>query len=276
MNSLELPPLSRRKALAGLAFGSVATAAAISASAATAGTPTKAKTFVLVPGGWCGGWLYRDVAELLRAKGHVVHTPSLTGVGDRSHLLNASVNLDTHVADIVNLLKWEELSEVVLVGHSFSGPVLSCVAEKSLAALAAVVYVNAYVPENGHSITDMFSERARNGVMSRVAKGEISDPPPPAAFFMVDQKLWARLDAKHTPHPLGAYTQKPVLTGAVLKVPKKTYVLGTRFGRGRDYDKLFYAKFKDDPGWRTVELDSGHLPMVEMPENFVKMLEEAS
>lgn len=126
-------------------------------------------TYVLVHGGWHGGWCWRKVAPLLRAAGHDVHTPTLTALGDRSHLASPDVGLATHVQDVVALLDCEDLSGVVLVGHSGAGPVVTGVAAAMPARVARLVYLDAFVPEPGQAVLDLlpaarrgfFAERAR-------------------------------------------------------------------------------------------------------------------
>src|SRR5436190_22734771 len=97
--------------------------------------------FVLVHGAWHGGWCWRRVADLLTADGHRVLTPTLTGLGERSHLLSPGISLDTHIADVVNVAKWERLDKIVLVGHSYGGIVISGVAEKISAAISSIVFL---------------------------------------------------------------------------------------------------------------------------------------
>ena len=111
-------------------------------------------TFVLVHGAWHGGWCYKRVARLLRQAGHEVYTPTLTGLGERAHLINRAIDLDTHIQDIVGVIRCEELSDVVLCGHSYSGMVIAGAAEKIAANTRSLVYLDAIVPENGKSMFD--------------------------------------------------------------------------------------------------------------------------
>src|ERR1044071_8621006 len=113
---------------------------------------TDPKTFVLVHGAWHGGWCWRRVSDILEKRGHKVFTPTLTGLGERSHLLRAGVNVSTHVTDIVNVLKWERLSDVVLCGHSYGGLVVSGVAEQAAGEIASIVFLDAFIPQNGDAM----------------------------------------------------------------------------------------------------------------------------
>ena len=106
-------------------------------------------TFVLVHGAWHGAWCWRRVARMLTQAGHEVFTPTLTGVGERSHLLNLDINLDTHILDVVNEMRWQKLNNVVLVGHSYAGMVVTGVAEKMEKSIASIVMLDAFFPETG-------------------------------------------------------------------------------------------------------------------------------
>src|SRR5205807_2556337 len=131
-----------------LAAGTTFTAATmISGRAAQA--QAAVTTFVLVHGSWHGGWCWRRVADRLERGGHKVYTPTLTGLGERVHLLTASVDLNTHITDVVNVIKFENLSNIVLVGHSYAGCVISGVAEQMLPAIASIVFVDAFLPQDG-------------------------------------------------------------------------------------------------------------------------------
>src|SRR4030095_5416665 len=109
------------------------------------------KTFVLVHGAWHGGWCWSRVASILRGRGHIVLTPTQTGVGERSHLLSRSIDLDVFVADIVNVLQWEDLKDVVLVGHSFGGHATSGTADRVPERISQIVYLDAWILENGQT-----------------------------------------------------------------------------------------------------------------------------
>jgi pimeloyl-ACP methyl ester carboxylesterase len=112
-------------------------------------------TYVLVHGAWGGGWKFARVAERLRRRGHIVFTPTLTGAAERSHLLSGNITLSTHVTDILNVFRYEDLSDVVLLGHSYGGMVITAVADKIAEKIAALVYLDAFVPENGQSLFDL-------------------------------------------------------------------------------------------------------------------------
>ena len=145
-----------------------------------------AKTFVLVHGAWHGGWCWRRVGNLLERRGHKVFAPTLTGLGERSHLLSKEVDLDTHITDVVNLIRWEELTDIVLVGHSYGGFVISGVAERAEPAIAAIVFLDAFVPEHGDSMASHGTPATRERVLVAVDQGETSIPPRSAESFNVN------------------------------------------------------------------------------------------
>ena len=232
------------------------------------------RTFVLVHGAWHGGWCWRRVADLLEAKGHKVFTPTLTGLGERSHLMSAGINLDTHIMDIVNVIKWEDLSDVVLAGHSYGGWPISGAIEQIGDRVSSVIYLDAFIPENGQKSLDTASEFARKGAMEAIAKGEISRKGPPASTFHVNEKDQAWVDSKLTPQPIGVMRQPIKLTGALERVARKTYIRAPKYPQP-SFDKYYQAK-KTDPSWRTYEVPCGHDVMVDMPDRLVEILLEVA
>ena len=111
-------------------------------------------TYVLVHGAWHGSWCWQRVRKALQQQGHQVFTPTLTGLGERSHLLSQQINLETHIADVVNLIKWEELSDVILCGHSYGGAVISGTADRIANKISALVYLDAFVLDNGQTLNE--------------------------------------------------------------------------------------------------------------------------
>jgi pimeloyl-ACP methyl ester carboxylesterase len=232
-------------------------------------------TFVLVHGAWCGGWCYARVAGALRARGHEVFTPTLTGQGERSHLLSGSVNLTTHVTDILNVLHYEGLREVVLAGHSYGGMVVTGVADRAPATVSSLVYLDAFLPENGQSLFDINIPQNTTTFLANAGRcGGIAVPPPPAAFFNVNPADAARVDALATPFPLAAMAERLTLTGAHARIRKHTYVHGTILPRESPF-KPFYERVKTDPAWTAHALACGHHVMLDMPERVTDILEAA-
>src|SRR3984893_8462471 len=205
-------------------------------------------TFVLVHGAWHGGWCWRRVADLLTEAGHRVFTPTLTGLGERSHLLDAKIDLSTHVTDVVNVIKWEGLNGVVLCGHSYGGLVISGVAEQMPNAIASIVFVDAFVPENGDSVADAGSPATRERIAEAVSRGAVMVAPVPAAIFGVNEKDRAWVDGLCTPQPLATLTQKVVLTGARERIAKNLYIRAKGY-QSPSFDAAL-AKVSASPGWR--------------------------
>lgn len=230
------------------------------------------RSFVLVHGAWHGGWCYRDVARLLRGNGHEVWTPTLTGLGERKHLGHLPITLDTHVEDVVNLVVAEELSEVILVGHSYGGMVVSGVSERLCERLSALIYLDAFVPSrSGDSLTRLVGTtdhfmRALDGV---------GIPAPSAEYFGVaTQKNRDWVDRRCVAQPIGTALQALELSDRFFQFSPKHYVLATKWGDG---GRAPFAQYRDQvngqPGWTTHELACGHDVMVDSPEQTASLLE---
>src|SRR5712692_286992 len=143
--------------------------------------------FILIHGAWRGSWTWTRVRRLLAAAGHQVFTPTLTGLGERSHLLSRDVGLDTHVADVANLMIWESLRDIVLVGHSYGGAVVRHVADRMPDRIRSLIYLDAFVPENGKAVFDYLPDSGEGDRKLAVAHGDgWRVPPRPASFFAVN------------------------------------------------------------------------------------------
>jgi pimeloyl-ACP methyl ester carboxylesterase len=230
-------------------------------------------TFVLIHGGWHGGWCWNRVAKLLRQDGHDVFTPTLTGLCERSHLLTDAVGLKTHVDDVVNLLKWESLSDVVLVGHSYGGIVISQVAEQAASALRAIVFLDAFLPENGQSLANIAAPRVRELIAQARASGGTTIAPFPASVFNVNEADRAWVDAKCTPQPLRTFIDTVSLSGARDRIARKAYIRATAYDSATYDDALARTRAA---GWRTYEAPCGHDVMIDMPERLAEILVDAA
>jgi len=225
-------------------------------------------TFVLVHGAWHGGWCWKRVRRALQAQGHEVFTPTLTGVADRSHLLSPEVNLDTHITDVVNLIRWEELSNVVLCGHSYGGAVISGAADRIPDRIGALVYLDAFVLANGECLYDHVPAE------QRTAKGgDYRVPPIPAGVFAVNSNDADWVNRQCTPQPLGTFQQPIQLTGALDAIQNVHYIQAAGFRNGPFAPFYEQAKSK---GWTTHSLTCGHDVMLDMPEELTRILLEAA
>ena len=233
------------------------------------------KTFVLVHGAWHGGWCWRRVADLLSAAGHKVFTPTLTGLGERSHLMSKDITLSTHITDVVNVFKWEGLrDDVVLCGHSYGGFIISGVAEQVGAAIGSIVFVDAFVPDNGDAMPDLTGPAVIEAIRAGQEKGALGVPARMAAAFGVNEKDRAWVDSLTGPQPVGTFTQKIVLSGARDRIAKKAYIRAANYANP-GFDKAL-GRLKDNPAWRIYEAPCGHDVMVDMPERLAGILQEVA
>ena len=230
-------------------------------------------TFVLVHGAWHGSWCWKRVRRALQSGGHQVFTPTLTGVGERAHLLSPRVDLKTHVDDVVNLIRYEELSDVILCGHSYAGCVVSGVIAQLADRLRAAVYLDAFVPADGQSLHDTLPADQRE-LQVELAKN-VGDgwrvPPIPAEVFNVNFSDRAWVDAQCTPQPLATFQQGVVRRD--LPAARTAYIFaagwsGSPFGQFRDHATA--------NGWHTVDMQCGHDVMLDRPEDLTRVLLEVA
>ena len=273
--------LSRRTAVrlgagglaAALAARGPAPAAAQEATPAVQGGPA---TFVLVPGAWAGAWAWGRVVPLLRESGHAVHATTPTGLGDRAHLADPAIDLDTHVTDIVNVLEFEDLRGVTLVGWSYGGMIITGVAERVPERLAQLVYFDADVPADGENGWDaeLYSEEA---ILADVESGKAAGLP---GFLTVAPYTdWLRslatdpadaewLLAKLVPQSLATYIQSIRLGNPAAAALPRAFVFCTE-GKGTadvDHTVRTFERVRSDPGWRVVELTDTHLAPINDPQ----------
>lgn len=216
-------------------------------------------TFVLVPGAWHGAWTFEPLARRLRAHGHQAFPLTLTGVGDRKHLISSSVNLDTHIEDVVNLLADQQVTDAVLVGHSYGGMVITGAADRAAGRVAGLVYVDAMVPEDGDSCWSLVTERERGWYLNGTAETGYASAPLP--FF----------DPRATPHPLASLLQAVRLEGGLDRFRGRDYVYATGWDGESPFTGL-YERLSADPAWRTHALASGHNVMGDAPDELLKVL----
>lgn len=233
-----------------------------------------ATTFVLVHGAWHGGWCWRFVADTLRSRGHRVFTPTLTGLGERSHLISPAVDVNLHGRDIANVLRFEDLSDVVLVGHSYGGPVISSAVDVERERVRSLVYLDSAIVENGEATLDKLppeveAERVANAIE---VEGTTCFPIPPAEAFGVSDPAQAALLMKHlVPQPLNTFRNPIELSGPVGNGAPATYVVCS--------DPLYAPlessrQWARDAGWPIREIATGHDAMVSAPDALSDLLEE--
>ena len=236
-------------------------------------------TFVLVHGAWGGGWVWRKIIPLLRAAGHDVYATTATGLGDRVHLAGPAVDLDTYITDVVNVLAFEELTGVTLVGWSYGGMIITGVAERVPERLAGLVYLDAAVPADGEDSYDAEPSPAEARATDRAAAEAAGMPGflpvDPYADWLgsmmpdPDDRAW--VFAKLVPQPLATCTQ-PIRLGnpAAAAVPR-VFISCTQ-GKGDAGDDQTVARVRSAPGWQYRELAENHLAPINAPQATAEVL----
>ena len=237
---------------------------------------TTPKSFVLVHGAYHGGWCWKRVADVLRSRGHSVTTPTQTGVGERSHLLSESVTLSVFIDDIVNHLIWEDLTGVVLVGHSLGGIIITGVADAVPERLAKLIYLDAVILENGEALFDVFPKEvveARLEAANETSGGFTIPASPAASYGIFDPADVAFVEGRLTPHPV-ATCRNPLM----INNPAGNG-LPTNYIKCIDpvYEpvKVFHQRARE-AGWPISDLAAGHDAMVTEPVATADLLEKLS
>jgi len=219
-------------------------------------------TFVLVHGAWTGGWGYQQVARDLRQSGHEVYVPTLTGLGEREHLATPAIDLTTHVTDVVKLIEFERLDDIILCGHSYGGMVIAGVAAAVGERIRTLVYLDAFLPEDGQSLWDISGAAGRNAYID----GQRDTPGMVAPIFGEERSR------RVNNHPLLTLIQPVRFTGAEQKVRNRTYIYATR--DAPTGFTPFYEKTRDDPAWKVATIATGHVVMADDPDGLVRLLLE--
>jgi pimeloyl-ACP methyl ester carboxylesterase len=229
--------------------------------------------FLFVPGAWLGGWCWRDIAVPLRRDGHTVICPTLTGLGERAHLSNPEIGLATHVADIVGVLRYRDLRDVILVGHSYGGTVITAVAEAAPDRLRRLIYLDASVPRDGESNNDVVGPATAAQLRSSAATGGDGWRVPPADHVVT--RLSARLRPwvaeRLTPHPLRSFEDAVQLRSRQAAALPKAFIRTTQSDL---YDRLI--RQAREVGWHCREISGGHYAMFTEPAAVVAALTELS
>jgi len=236
-------------------------------------------TYILVHGAWHGGWCWQRVAPLLRARGHEVLTPSLSGMGEHAHMLSPQITLQTHVADIVNLCERYEVEDAVLVGHSYGGLIITGAADRlhRSGSIARLVYVDALVPRDGEGWSAFHKPEqveARHASARGAGMGLCLPTAQASAFGISDAKDLAWVDRNLKPHPYGTYLTPLALPelaagGGAAALPRAYIDCTLPFYS--DFNGL-KARLKADKSWKYVELATCHDAMVTMPKELTELL----
>ncbi len=241
------------------------------------------KTFVLVHGAWHGGWCWDFVREILEKNGHRVYTPTLSGLGENAEQLSAEIGLKTHIDDIVSLIKSENLSDIVLVGHSYAGMVITGVADAMENSINHIVYLDAVLPKDGESLLTQgagLPEDERLGFIaymnSQSDDGGISMRAPPAATFGLSTdvaELIKWTDDQLTPHPIKTWVDEISLQNSRSEELSGTYIFCTEpVLQGASF-QYHFDRLSGKPNWSTMKLPAGHNAMISHPEMVANILE---
>jgi pimeloyl-ACP methyl ester carboxylesterase len=236
-------------------------------------------TFVLVHGAWHGGWCWRDAARALRKAGHTVHAPTHTGVGARAHLASEAITLETHIRDVAGHIEAEELNDVIVCGHSYGGMVITGLADRMPERIKALVYLDAFVPENRQSLVDCIKlalpPEVAGGFFdafygSALAGNSGLMAPIPAAGFNIKAENQAWVDRRCVPQALATFTTPVLLSGAGAAVKKRLYILAD--GWDPSPFRYFAKKHEGQAGWQVIKMPSSHDVMVDMPNELAAEL----
>ena len=231
-------------------------------------------TYILVHGAWHGSWCWKRVRTALQCAGHDVFTPTLTGLGERSHLNSRVVDLSTHIADVVNLIQWEELSDVVLCGHSYAGCVITGVGDQIPDRIRALVFLDAFVLENGESLMDIVPSevaQALRDLAKATGEGWRMNPIPAHVFGVRDPLDVAWVDAQCTPQAIATFEEHIELTGNLQQIQDVAYVFPTECHP----NLLVSHERAKTKGWKTRTIDnSAHEFMIDHPQKLAEFLLE--
>jgi pimeloyl-ACP methyl ester carboxylesterase len=229
-------------------------------------------TYVLVHGAYHGGWCWKPVAARLRAMGHEVYAPTLTGLGERSHLMAIRPTLETFIEDVAQVIRYEDLSDVILVGHSFAGSVVSALADRMPDKLSHLVYLDAQVLLSGQAPADTAPPAAIENYKQRAqASGFVSIPPGPLEFFgIVDPQMAKWVGERVTPHPYQTYFDRLVLKHPLGNGLPATYIAVTQPYFPNTAISRQVAR--EQPGWAYLEIPTAHDVMLLMPDELSTML----
>lgn len=219
-------------------------------------------TFVVAHGAWSSGWAWKKMHPLMHARGHRLFTPSYTGLGERAHLAHPDIDLDTHITDVVNVLVFEDLRDVVLIGHSYGGMVATGVADRARDRVARLIYLDAFVPEDGQSLFDLSGQA--DASRANAIDGWRVPPRPIPADTAAEDVSW--IAARRVPQPIKTLEQ-PLTLANPLTLPR-SYVLCTRSDLFRRY-----ADRARSEGWPVYELDASHNPHITAPDALMALLE---
>lgn len=225
-------------------------------------------TFVVAHGAWSGGWSWKKVREMMSARGHQFVTPTYTGLGERAHLAHPDIDLESHIADVLAVLEFEDLSGVNLVGHSYGGMVATGVADRARGRIAQLIYVDAFVPDDGESLYDLLPPAMRAQRQASVGSDWRIPPSKMSADSTPEDVAWCT--PRRVPLPAKTFAQKLKFQNGPLTLPRH-YAYCTRI-TPEDRFRRFYERAKRE-GWGAYEIDSSHSAQVTNPAALAELLD---
>jgi pimeloyl-ACP methyl ester carboxylesterase len=227
-------------------------------------------TIVLAHGAWSAAWAWKKMRPLMAKSGHNFFAPTYTGLGERAHLANPSIDLDTHIEDVLGVLTFEDLRDVVLLGHSYGGMVATGVADRARDRIAQLIYLDAFVPQDGQSLFDLVpaAQRERQKASATGGDGWRVQPNPTPGDTSPEDQAW--IAGKRLPHPLKCMEAKLKLQNGRLTLPR-SFILATRNVDGPFFP--FAKRAREEPGWTCYEIDATHSPNITAPDALMTLLD---
>ena len=228
------------------------------------------KTFLIAHGGWSAGWAWKKMHPLMHEAGYRLVTPTYTGLGEREHLANPSIDLETHIQDLLSVIKYENLQDIVLVGHSYGGVVATGVADRARDRIAQLIYLDAFVPQEGQACFDLIAPEPRRRMLESVRAGDgwrVPPNPSPPDTSEVDLKWIAE---RRLPQSVKCFEMPLRLLHGDLILPR-SYVYCTRIAPV-DFFRPFAERARGERGWRYYEMDASHSPHITAPEDLAALL----
>jgi pimeloyl-ACP methyl ester carboxylesterase len=227
-------------------------------------------TFLVAHGAWSAGWAWKKMHPLMSAAGHRLITPTYTGLGEREHLASPSIDLDTHIQDILGVIKYEQLQDFVLIGHSYGGMVATGVADRTAARISKLIYLDAFVPKDGQALVDLLPPAAKERMLAGAKSADgwraPANPVPPDTS--AEDAKW--INAFRVPQPVKTFQTPLRLRNGDTKIPR-TYIYCKRITPEDTFRP--YADRAKREGWSYHEIDASHSPHVTAPDALAKLLQ---